>query len=76
MEMGNRNNSSHFDDWQNISGLNMQTTGTETDAEMPNGLGVGASGHAAPFPQTVYATTDSQTDYYDSGTDSDTVSSI
>eukprot|EP00973_Karenia_brevis_P037211 5130199-Karenia_brevis.AAC.1 len=43
---------------------------------MLNGLAVGASGHAAPFPQTVYATTDSQTDYYDSGTDSDTVSSI
>eukprot|EP00973_Karenia_brevis_P069853 9711770-Karenia_brevis.AAC.1 len=54
----------------------MQTTGTETDAEMFQGLGVGAGGHAAPFPQTVYATTDSQTDYYDSGTDSDTVPSI
>eukprot|EP00973_Karenia_brevis_P075673 10515167-Karenia_brevis.AAC.1 len=52
----------------------MQTTGTETDAEVLSGLGVG--GHATPFPQPVYATSDTQTDYYDSGTDSDTVSSI
>eukprot|EP00973_Karenia_brevis_P022398 3083698-Karenia_brevis.AAC.1 len=52
----------------------MKTTSAETDAEMLSGLGVG--GHATPFPQPVYATSDTQTDYYDSGTDADIVSSI